>query len=157
MRAITGTTNRVTVTNGDGVAGSPTIDVGTNVYTIAGTDVSVADGGTGRSTNVVGNGLIVSGATPTAAMVTLTPGIAGDLLVQGSPLPQWRAGTSADVGLGNVTNTSDANKPVSTAQQAALDAKVTNAGGVTAIQALTQAAYNALSPPSSTTLYFITG
>jgi len=30
---------------------------------------------------------------------------------------------SSDVGLGNVTNTSDANKPVSTAQQAALDLK----------------------------------
>lgn len=31
--------------------------------------------------------------------------------------------TKADVGLGNATNTSDANKPVSTAQQAALDTK----------------------------------
>ncbi|AXY83381.1 tail fiber protein [Acidovorax phage ACPWH] len=31
--------------------------------------------------------------------------------------------TSADVGLGNVNNTSDANKPISTATQAALDAK----------------------------------
>jgi hypothetical protein len=31
--------------------------------------------------------------------------------------------TKADVGLGNVDNTSDANKPVSTAAQAALDAK----------------------------------
>jgi hypothetical protein len=39
--------------------------------------------------------------------------------------------TAADIGLGNVNNTSDANKPVSTAQQTALDAKaattVTNA------------------------------
>ncbi len=43
-------------------------------------------------------------------------------------------GTSkADVGLGNVDNTSDANKPVSTAQQTALNAKVTRtSGGVTA-------------------------
>jgi hypothetical protein len=32
----------------------------------------------------------------------------------------------ADVGLGNVDNTSDANKPVSTAQQTAIDAKVEN-------------------------------
>lgn len=37
--------------------------------------------------------------------------------------------TKADVGLGNVDNTSDANKPVSTAQQTALNAKVTAAGG----------------------------
>lgn len=36
----------------------------------------------------------------------------------------------ADVGLGNADNTSDANKPVSTAQQAALDGKVSKAGDV---------------------------
>lgn len=34
--------------------------------------------------------------------------------------------TSADVGLGNVNNTSDASKPISTATQTALDAKVTS-------------------------------
>lgn len=32
--------------------------------------------------------------------------------------------TKSDVGLGNVNNTSDANKPISTAQQQALDRKV---------------------------------
>lgn len=32
--------------------------------------------------------------------------------------------TKSDVGLGNVNNTSDANKPISTAQQAALDARI---------------------------------
>lgn len=32
--------------------------------------------------------------------------------------------TAADVGLGNVNNTSDANKPISTAQQVALDARL---------------------------------
>lgn len=37
--------------------------------------------------------------------------------------------TKAQVGLGNCDNTSDANKPVSTAQQAALDAKVDLAAG----------------------------
>jgi len=36
----------------------------------------------------------------------------------------WSAVTATDVGLGNVNNTSDASKPVSTAQQAALDLKV---------------------------------
>jgi hypothetical protein len=42
--------------------------------------------------------------------------------------------TKADVGLGNVDNTSDANKPISTATQAALDLKVSDAdvkGGCT--------------------------
>ncbi|MDO4444702.1 MAG: hypothetical protein Q4C97_04100 [Bacillota bacterium] len=37
---------------------------------------------------------------------------------------QWVAPTKAMVGLGNVDNTSDANKPVSTAQQTALDKKL---------------------------------
>ena len=36
--------------------------------------------------------------------------------------------TKSNIGLGNVDNTSDANKPVSTAQQAALDKKVNKAG-----------------------------
>lgn len=37
--------------------------------------------------------------------------------------------TKTDVGLGNVDNTSDANKPVSTAQQSALDLKLNTSGG----------------------------
>ncbi len=41
----------------------------------------------------------------------------------------WSALTKSDVGLGNVDNTSDANKPVSTAQQTALDAKADNGHG----------------------------
>ena len=42
--------------------------------------------------------------------------------------------TKSDVGLGNVDNTSDADKPVSTAQRAALDAKA-DASDVSALQA----------------------
>jgi len=43
--------------------------------------------------------------------------------VNGHPLSANVTVTKGDVGLGNVDNTSDANKPVSTAQQAALDDK----------------------------------
>lgn len=43
--------------------------------------------------------------------------------VNGQPLSSNVTLTKSDVGLGNVDNTSDVNKPVSTAQQTALDAK----------------------------------
>ncbi len=48
-RTVTGTAGRITVSNGDGVAGDPTLDVGVDIYRAAGTDVAVTDGGTGAS------------------------------------------------------------------------------------------------------------
>jgi hypothetical protein len=76
-----------------------------------------------------------------------------------------------DVGLDNVDNTSDANKPISTATQIALDGKATAAQGakadlaivktpndaspVSGIRCMTQAQYNALGTYDSQTLYFI--
>jgi hypothetical protein len=63
-----------------------------------------------------------------------------------------------DVGLGNVDNTADADKPVSTATQTQLNNKISTYDGttydVTALAAVTQAEYDALTP-SATTLYFI--
>ncbi len=54
--------------------------------------------------------------------------------MKGSAESAYRKGnvniTPANIGLGNVNNTSDANKPVSTAQQAALNAKVGKGGDV---------------------------
>ncbi len=64
--------------------------------------------------------------------------------------------SAADIGLGSVDNTSDASKPVSTAQQAALNAKVTGTG-ISEVRALTQATYDALGTKVATTLYVITG
>jgi hypothetical protein len=65
----------------------------------------------------------------------------------------------AAVGLSNVDNTSDANKPVSTATQTALDAKIATYDGatydVTALAAVSQAEYDAIGTKSATTLYFI--
>ena len=90
--------------------------------------------------------------------------------------------TAASIGLGSVDNTSDADKPISTATQTALDDKqdilaegafadgdktrldksvisdtagVTGADQVTNIISLTQAEYDAITPGAST-LYIIT-
>jgi len=70
-----------------------------------------------------------------------------------------------DVGLGNVDNTSDANKPISTATQTALNGKIgSNISGATGATALTNmmqitlAGYNALGAGiNSNTVYIIVG
>lgn len=74
------------------------------------TDLSVANGGTGVSTLASGEYLVGAGtgAVTTQSAATLKSNLSL---------------TKSDVGLANVDNTSDANKPVSTAQQTALDAK----------------------------------
>ena len=70
-----------------------------------------------------------------------------------------------DVGLGNCNNTSDANKPISTATQTALNGKIgSNISGATGATALTNmmqitlAGYNALGAGiNSNTVYIIVG
>lgn len=63
--------------------------------------------------------------------------------------PSTHTHTKADVGLGNVDNTSDANKPVSTAQQTALDGKEKKAWQGT------QAQYDALGTKDADRTYWI--
>ena len=49
-RTITGTASEISVADGDGVAGNPTLSLDAGVYRSGGTDVALADGGTGAST-----------------------------------------------------------------------------------------------------------
>jgi len=76
--------------------------------------------------------------------------------VAGKPLSANVALDKVDVGLASVDNTSDANKPVSTAQQTALNGKVNAFNGVTGLWLGTQAQYNALTPVA-TVVYVIQG
>jgi hypothetical protein len=64
--------------------------------------------------------------------------------------------TSTDVGLGNVNNTSDAAKPISTATQTALDAKIAGGNGATTLWKGTQAQYTALGAWDGNTIYVVT-
>ena len=77
-----------------------------NHYVAGGTDVAVADGGTGRSTSTTAYGLIAAGTTATGAHQTLATGTSGQILKSGGAgaLPAFATGAPADVGLGNVTN-----------------------------------------------------
>lgn len=73
------------------VTGEPTF------YTSGGTDVSVADGGTGRSTSTTAYGLIAAGTTATGAHQTLAAGATTEILVGGgaSALPVWTTATGS--------------------------------------------------------------
>jgi len=71
--------------------------------------------------------------------------------------------TKQTVGLANVDNTSDANKPVSTAVQSELNTKVSSqttgiagATAITNIVSISQANYDALPVKNPSTLYVIT-
>lgn len=72
--------------------------------------------------------------------------------------------TKAAVGLGNADNTSDADKPISTATATALAGKVgtvttgiTGAGQITNMVSISQANYDAIPTKNAQTLYVISG
>lgn len=87
--------------------------------------------------------------TPSGSTVTIST-INGNIRIDDveSKVYTAPAYTKSDVGLGNVDNTSDLNKPISTAMQTALNAKAT-------VIALTSSEYSAISSPNPSTLYLI--
>jgi hypothetical protein len=117
-RTVTGTANEITVTDGDGVAGNPTVSI-PNSVTFTGKTVT---GGTFSSPTIntpsgitksdvgLSNVDNTSDATKNAAVATLT----NKTLT--SPVINSPTGiVKGDVGLGNVDNTSDATKNAASA------------------------------------------
>lgn len=100
-RAIGGTTNRITVTNGDGVAGAPVIDISasyagqTSITTLGtitvgtwnGTAIAASFGGTGQTTYVVGDLLY---ASATNALSRRAIGTTNQILSVNGGLPTWQ-------------------------------------------------------------------
>ena len=80
--------------------------------------------GSGSTSDDISNQSSVTGATVTEALNTLSNGVgavAVDLIAHASDYSNPHSVTKEQVGLGNVDNTSDADKPVSTAAQLEID------------------------------------
>src|SRR3990167_3751204 len=71
---------------------------GTDYYGPGGTDVAVADGGSGRSTGTTAYALVATGTTATGAQQTLAAGATTEILVGAgtAALPVWTTATGTD-------------------------------------------------------------
>ena len=110
----------ITITNNSGEAATPTIAVTTNTFEAYGAASSAVSAHEADTTNIHGIAntslLVTTTGTQTLTNKTIaSPTFTGT--VSGISV------TATQVGLGNVDNTSDANKPVSTAGQTALNLK----------------------------------
>lgn len=86
-RTITGTTNRIGVTNGDGVSGNPTLDIGSDVVTLTGTQTLT-------------NKTLTSPTMTTPALGTPASGTLTNCT--GLPVAGITASTSAAIGVGSI-------------------------------------------------------
>jgi hypothetical protein len=122
-RTLTGTANRISITNGDGTGGNPTIDINssyagqtslTTLGTIGtgtwnGTKISEAYGGTNQTTYTLGD-MLYSSASNTLSKLAGNTTVTKKFLSQTgdgtlSAAPSWTTLSNSDVGLGNVENT----------------------------------------------------
>lgn len=90
------------------LVGSDIATVGTiTTGTWNGTDIAVADGGTGRSTSTTAYGLIAAGTTATGPHQTLAAGATTEILVGGgaSALPVWTTASGTGAPLRGTTPT----------------------------------------------------
>jgi hypothetical protein len=88
FRTITGTANRVTLTNGDGVSGNPTVDISSSyagqatittlgtitIGTWTGTTIAAVNGGTGQISYTTGDLLYASSASALAKLAAVATG-----------------------------------------------------------------------------------
>lgn len=113
----TGTTRTITIPNFTGT-----------MYVTGGTDVSVADGGTGRSTSTTAYGIIAAGTTATGAHQTIAPGTSGHFLKSAgaSALGSFAAIVATDVSDSTATGRSVLTATDAAAARTAIGAGTSN-------------------------------
>ena len=118
----------VTLAGNSGEGATPTVTVDTTVIqarvaNVTDTEIGYLDGVTSAIQTQIDTKLASSTAGTTYAPLA-SPTFTGTVTIPtGASITAPTGLVKGDVGLGNVDNTSDANKPVSTAQQTALDLK----------------------------------
>ena len=109
----------ITLTNNSGEGSTPTVAVTTNTFDAYGAAATAAtDAGTALSTHEADT-TNIHGIADTSILITTT----GTQTLTNKTITSPAGLVKGDVGLGNVDNTADTAKPVSTAQQTALDLK----------------------------------
>ena len=109
----------ITLTNNSGESATPTVAVTANTFDAYGAAANAATNAATALTNHEADTTNIHGIADTSILVTTT----GTQTLTNKIITTPAGLVKGDVGLGNVDNTSDANKPVSTAGQTALDLK----------------------------------
>ena len=109
----------ITITNNSGEGSTPTIAVTTNAYDSYGAAATAEINAASALSNHVLDTTYIHGIADTSLLVTTT----GTQTLTNKTITSPSGLVKGDVGLGNVDNTSDANKPVSTATQTELNLK----------------------------------
>lgn len=111
----------ITLTNNSGEGSTPTIAVTADTYDAFGAAAAAVNTAASALSNHESNTTNIHGIADTSILVTTT----GTQTLTNKTITSPSGLVKGDVGLGNADNTSDANKPISTATQTALDLKAT--------------------------------
>ena len=109
----------ITLTNNSGEGATPTVAVTTNTFDAYGAASTAAGNAATALSNHEADTTSIHGIADTSILVTTT----GSQTLTNKTITSPSGLVKGDVGLGNVDNTADTAKPVSTAQQTALDLK----------------------------------
>ena len=109
----------ITLTNNSGEGATPTVAVTTNTFDAYGAASTAATNAATALSNHEADTTSIHGIADTSILVTTT----GSQTLTNKTITSPSGLVKGDVGLGNVDNTADTAKPVSTAQQTALDLK----------------------------------